>query len=124
MTLARMISTSEDDLVCDFAEIYGVLDMRSLPLRKAAALACGLNDDSRIKRRLSGCKLTFEQLMLTMIYDKLNWLCWTKTKAAQRGNGCPEPLTKKLLGDQGVELAESFDTAEDFEKRRKEIAKG
>ena len=62
--------------------------------------------------------------MLSMIYDMLNWLCWTKTKAAQRGNGCPGPLTKKLLGEQDGELAESFDTAEDFEKRRKEIAKG
>ena len=124
MTLARMISACEDDLVCDFAETYGVLDMRSLPLRKAAALACGLRDDSRIKRRLSGCKLTFEQLMMSMLYDKLNWLCWTKTVSAQKGTGCPEPLTKKLLGEQDGETVESFDTAEDFEKKRKEIAKG
>ena len=37
-----MLNAGEDELVCDFAETYHILDLRALPVPLAATLAWGL----------------------------------------------------------------------------------
>lgn len=49
-----MMAADEDALACDFAETYGILDMRQLPAGKLATLAAGLRENSRIKLHLGG----------------------------------------------------------------------
>lgn len=86
----------EDALVCDFVETYHILDWRSLPVHLASTLAAGLRDDSRSKLALAGQKVSFDTQLAAGIYDKLAFLAWTKTKDAQSGRNCPEPITAML----------------------------
>lgn len=119
-----MINEDEDALICDLAETYGIYDYRSLPARTVATLAVGLRNDSRIKLHLSGEPLTFDQLMMVKIYDLLNWLAWTKTKKATKGQGMPERLEdkirKKMLEKSDVV---QFESGEDFKKARDKLLK-
>lgn len=116
-----MISVGEDDLICDLAETYRIYDMRSLPAGRAAVLSCGLSEDSRIKRRLRGERVEQNTLLAAMIYDRLNWLCWSKTKNASRGVNRPPSLAAKLLNPPKENDLVSFSDADGFEKRRREI---
>lgn len=79
-------------------------DFRTVSPWIAAALAVGLPEDSRVKRYYSGAEYSFERRLMMMIYDRLNWLCWTKTKACQRGGDPPLPLEE--LMKQSIEQAE------------------
>lgn len=124
MTLARMIRVDEDALVCDLAETYGIYDYRSFPMLTVATLSCGLRESSRIKMKMSGEVLSFEQAMLVNVYDRVNWLCWSKTEEAQKGENPPASLMEKLLGTE--KDGEEFGVAsgEDFERYRERILKG
>ena len=42
-----MLAADEDAVICDFAEVYHVLDLRALAPPLAATLAAGLPPDSR-----------------------------------------------------------------------------
>ena len=47
-----MLALDEDALICDLAQVYGVLDHEALPPWKVAALAKGLSGGSRIKQAI------------------------------------------------------------------------
>ena len=79
-------------------------DFRTVSPAIAAALALGLPDDSRVKRAISGAKYSFGERLMMLIYDRVNWLCWTKTKACQHGGDPPLPLEEQLR--QNLERAE------------------
>lgn len=96
-----MIGVDEDALICDLAETYHVLDWRSLPVRLVATLSCGLREDSRIKLKMSGQKLSLDNTLRAMQVDALNLLLWTKTKDAQNGRNQPESVYS-LLVDEDV----------------------
>ncbi len=114
-----MISENEDALICDLAETYTIYDYRSLPARTVATLAVGLRNNSRIKMHLSGEVLSFDQMIQVKIYDLLNWIAWTKTKKATKGQGMPERLEDKIR-KKAAEESEmvKFDSVEDFEAER------
>ena len=113
-----MISIGEDELICDFAETYHVINWRELPPSLAAVLACGLPDGSRIKRKLAGCKLTLEQTLTALMLDNLRFILWTKTKDALKGRNKPESIYKKLAGleKKPREELETFDSPEAFDE--------
>ena len=71
-------------------------DFRAVSPAIAAALALGLPDDSRVKRGASGQRYSFGERLMMLIYDRVNWLCWTKTKAAQKGGDPPLPLEQLI----------------------------
>lgn len=119
-----MTAAGRDELLCDFAETYRIYDLRSLPLQTAAVLACGLRDNSRIKMKLAGAEYTFEQMMSIHIFDKLNWLCWTKTRDAAKGRNRPEPLSEKLLNKNFGNDITAFSSADEFENARRRIMEG
>lgn len=116
----------EDDLICDLAETYHIHDYRALSPRVIAPLACGLRPNSRTMMRESGLRLTYEQSIIAMIYDQLNLLRWSRTKAAAKGAAPPESLYAKLTGreeDNGEDCA-AFTDGESYEAARQRILKG
>lgn len=119
-----MVSEDEDALICDLAETYHIYDHRSLSPRVAATCACGLKEDSRIKMRLRGDKLTFEQMLLVRIFDSLNWLQWSKTRDGSKNLNRPESLFMKLTKADEREDCTSFDSGESYEAARERILKG
>jgi len=92
-----MIASDETALICDLAECYGILDYRALPVKTLAALASGLREDSRSKRKLAGVPVETTTLLLAMAVDALNWLVWSRSKAADRGGRAPRSMTDALL---------------------------
>lgn len=119
-----MMATDREALICDLAETYGIYDYRSLPASTVATLSCGLRESSRIKMKMAGEVLSFEQLMLVNIYDKIAWLAWSRTKSAQNGEDPPKALLWKILGKEEEKDTLSFSTGEEFERYRERVLRG
>ena len=91
-----MSAGSEDDLICDFAETYHVLNWRELPLKLAATLAFGLPQSSRSKMRLNGLSTPMETLLLAKITDLLaTWVWWNSEDGAKKRNA-PKSIVEFL----------------------------
>lgn len=116
-----MIGLGEDELICDFAETYHILDLYALPIEMAATLACGLREDARIVRKINNAK-DFDRQLRVGIYDCLNWLKWSKTKAAEEGAPPPESLYDKLYNKKEKEI-KGFEKAQDFDEAWKEMVR-
>lgn len=114
-----MLAADETALICDFAETYGVYDYRALPLKTAAALAAGLSIDSRVKRKMSGAKISTETALLALLVDGVNQLIWmlaSNHDSIQRPNSIYEALT----GYRNSGEVAGFDSGEDFLRKWKE----
>ena len=120
-----MLAEGRDELICDMAETYHVLNMKAHPPFLIATLAAGLRPDARIVMKLTGRKLPDEDGIITLIYDRLNWLCWTWTIAAEHKKNMPESLYEARTGTlKTKQKASGFSTPEEFERKRKEILGG
>lgn len=90
-----------------------------------ASLVFGLGENSRIKRKIAGQKLTLEQIILVRIYDEVAWLKWAQTKDGQHGTNRPEPLLQKLLqSDKKENEYNGYASGDDFQKAWQEITGG
>lgn len=87
-----------DELDCDMAQYYHIYDFKSLPARKVATFLCGLDSSSRVKRKLNGVCGSFSEILLALIFDRLQWICWSQTKDGQRGVNRPQSIAEKLIG--------------------------
>ena len=123
MTLAHMVRTDEDALICDLAETYHIYDYRQLPATRAAALACGLRDDSRIKMKLSGIKLPLDTMILAMILDTARIIAWQRTKDAEKGRNAPKSFLNQLLEADKPKETRGFNTPEEFRAWRESMLK-
>lgn len=116
-----MISIGEDLLICDFAETYRIYDYKQLPVPYAAILAVGLREDSRIRMKMAESKGTFQERMMTMIYDLVNVIRYYHTQDAYDGVNQPESVYMKLF-DKNYKPKEEkneymrFKTGEDFKR--------
>lgn len=112
-----MLEVGEDELICDLAETYGILNYKELPLSLVATLSCGLRENSRIKMKLSGLKVTTDQMIEALQYDVLRMILWTKTKDGAKNRNRPESLLSKLLKEDKKDKDEllAFDTPEEYE---------
>lgn len=116
-----MIGIGEDLLICDFAETYRIYDYKQLPVPYAAILAVGLRDNSRIKMKMAETKGTFEERMLTMIYDIVNVIRYYHTQDAYDGVNAPERIYPQLF-DKNYKPEEEkidymrFKSGEDFKR--------
>ena len=115
-----MISMGEDLLKCDMAETYQiyVIDWYDppFPISFLADLAQGLDENSRIKKKIINRKLTLTESLQAIMIDKLSILIWQKTKDGAKGRNIPESLYRKLEGldkDAKDEL-QSFASEEAF----------
>ena len=117
-----MLSTDEGALICDFAETYHILDFRELPARRAALLACGLGKDSRIRRALSGQRVSDQELLLATIADALHVISW------QIGNGkkrdLPVSIVDRLRDKPSGSPLVGFETPEDFREWHRKFMEG
>lgn len=122
MTLAAMVRTDPDALLCDFAETYHIFDLKGLPLSTTAALAVGLREDSRIKLAMSGQPCSLDTMLLASISDALRRWVWLHTEDGQRGTNPPKSFVK-LLTDGPVESSGelTFDSPEAFDAARDAI---
>ena len=123
-----MISLGEDELICDFAETYQLfipsfseklidIQGRELLPSMVATLACGLSENSRIKRKISKRTIDLEQTLLAVIADRIGLLVWQKTKDGQKNRNRPKSILEVLLGqDKKKDELEVFTDQESFEK--------
>ncbi len=115
-----MVNTDKGLLECDLAETYGIFDLQALPLSKIATYSDGLRDNSRIKMKIAGTRVSTETLLLASAVDQLNFIAWSKTEDAQHGHGRPKSVVAVLTNPPEREN-ESFTTADEFERMRNEI---
>lgn len=123
-----MISLGEDELICDFAETYQLfipsfseklidIQGRELLPSLVATLACGLSENSRIKRKISKRTIDLEQTLLAVIADRIGLLVWQKTKDGQKNRNRPKSILEVLLGqDKKKDELEVFTDQESFEE--------
>lgn len=119
-----MINTDEDALICDLAEVYNVYDYRSLPCKLAAAFSCGLRDDSRIKMKLSGMKVTTEQMLLAVIVDGVRTLTWFQSRDGMEGTNRPKSVLGELLETEEQKDIETFENGDEFDKEWRRLTGG
>jgi len=116
-----MLRSDRTALVCDLMETYGVYDLKALPGRTVAALSAGLRNDSRIRMKMSGSKLTVEQSLLINIADTLTVILWSKTKDAAKGRNKPELISDRLRAVESEDDVMTFESSAEFEKYRREV---
>lgn len=116
-----MLQEDTDAFLCDMAETYHIYDIKAHPVSVIARLAAGLREDSRIRMKIAGQKLSNTDSLLALIFDKVNWLCWTKTKDAEKGRNAPKSLYRMLTGEEEQGEVTAYATPEDFETRRREL---
>lgn len=118
-----MIAADRDALICDLAETYGIYDLRALPVSVLATLAVGLRDESRIKMKLRGERLTKTEMLLAAAVDRLSVLIWQRTEDGHNSINPPNSVLDKLLGVEETEsgTVQSFDSPEDFEREWEKI---
>lgn len=114
MYLAQVINECEDELICDMASEYGILDYESLKPSLLATLTVGLPRSSRVKMKMSGQKLTIDQTLLALILDDFNLLLWSRSKR----HGSKPKSAYKLLTEEPKPKDElmKFKDVESFEK--------
>lgn len=112
MTLAGMIKTDRDALLCDLAETYGIYDIRSLPVQTIATLSSGLRDNSRIKMKLRGETAVRPDLIPAMIYDLLREMLYAQGILKDK----PDLITDILTGTAETQVSEyeGFNTIAEF----------
>ena len=124
MLFAQMVAEHEDAIICDFSQYYHVFDIRSLPLRQAAVLACGLPAESRTMKNITGRKYSSNELLQIMLIDEIRDLqyLYVKSHAGKKKNiPRPKSLMNRLLGKELSTDVESYDSAEAYEAARKRI---
>lgn len=110
-----MLSTDADAVVCDFAETYHILNLRALPLRLAATLAFGLREDSRIKMKLAGTKVSTDTMLMAAIADRTGLLVWQNTEDGRKNRKRPKSFAAMLnSAGNDTEQVIGFKTGEDF----------
>ena len=110
------------EIICDLAETYNIYDYKEFEPSYIYTLVIGLKDDSRFKLAYNGMSVDMNTMLNALEVDYLSKLWWSKTTDAEKGRNMPISIASKFIKED-VEIKEmlSFDTAEDFEKARKEI---
>lgn len=119
-----MIHTDEDALICDLAETYHVFNYRELPVHLLATLSVGLDEDSRIKRKLRNVPSMPVYMVGAFIMDALNILIWQNSADGAKGRNRPESILARMMGDDQDKDVLSFASGDDFNRYRKELIDG
>lgn len=121
-----MIAVGKNELICDLAETYGILDYKALPVKLLATLSVGLRENSRIKMKMTDAKANQTDMMMAGIIDRLSLLVWASTKDGMEGKNRPQLLLDELFGEhiEGNNKSKGYSTPEEFEKAKMEFLKG
>lgn len=109
-----MIAADEDAMICDFAETYHIYDYKALPVSYAAALACGLGQDSRIKMAISGTKIPTDVALQAGIIDRLSLMLWMQTEDGAKGRNRPKSLLDELTREKQENQVTAFASGDEF----------
>lgn len=109
-----MTNAAPDELTCDMAETYGILDWHELPLVTAATLAQGLSSSSRTAKKLTGNRADERTMLLAIIADRIGHLTWMISEDGKQGKNHPESIFELLAGPEKT-VGEGFESVEDFE---------
>lgn len=105
-------------MICDLAETYHILDYRRVPARLLGTLVCGLGENSRLQRAMSGQQCSLEALLAAQTLDAVVALGY-----GMAGQKQAPPSVAGLLVRQ-EKKSNGFDSAEAFEAARERIMKG
>ena len=120
MSLALIVAECEDEMICDMAETYHVLDWRALRPSLAATLAIGLPESSRVMRKLRGDGMGLDTMLHAAILDQLRISNWLQTKDGLEGKNRPRSVLDALTGKPKKREVRYMDPTE-FEARRQAI---
>lgn len=114
-----MLAHHKNELICDLAEYYNILDYRRVPGRTLGTLAVGLRADSRIGMIREGIKASPETIVLAKVYDVL-------TQVFSKKGEKPKPLLNELLVEQkkNEKKPMAYKSGADFEAAWEKINKG
>ena len=112
--LAHMLHTDRSALICDMAETYNIYNFVVYKPSYIATLACGLGDNSRIKKKLNGVRASTTDMLLSLLLDGINTLIWLQTEDARIGTNRPKSVYKSIMGIEESTEYESVNI-EDFE---------
>lgn len=116
MFLALCIRECEDEMICDLAETYHVLNYKEYPPLLVGTLVFGLKDNSRVKLFLSDQKQPLDRILFARMVDELSFLSWANTKDGQKNRNRPKSVLQTLLGIEKKEEYATFDTYEEFQQ--------
>ena len=116
-----MISLDEEALICDLAQYYHIYDYRELPPLMVAVFSDGLPKDSRIKLKMTGAKITLQEMLLALTVDRLGLLWWSKTVDGQKGRNRPESIFALLCNEPIEKKEQAFNSGEEFEEMKKQL---
>lgn len=91
-----MLIVDRDALLCDMAQTYQIYDFRAVPVTTLATLACGLEADSRITRKLLGHKYMPMGMLLAHVADRITLLSYQLF--GKEGDERPAMLCDLLTG--------------------------
>ena len=118
-----MIRVGKDELICDFAETYHIIELRSIRPSMLATLAAGLRNNSRIKMKMAGTKIDLKDMLLASITDKLGIMLWQKTKDGNKGINPPKLVITELMTEKKNEIV-GYASGADFLKERERLLNG
>ena len=73
--------------------------------------------------KMNNTKLPLDTILAASAVDRLSLLVWMQTKDGAKGYNRPKSIVK-MLSDNDEKQCEAFDSAEEFENRRREIIEG
>lgn len=105
-------------MICDLAETYHILDYRRVPARLLGTLICGLGENSRIQRAMSGQQCTLEALLSAKLLDAVVALGYGLSGQKKTPPSVADLLVERQRKSRG------FDSVAEFEAARDRIIKG
>lgn len=115
------MAVDENSLYCDFVETYHIMDYKSLPASRAAILASGLGEGSRIKKKLRGDRLDPKEILLASLFDAVMQLGYALCGVKEK----PMSMLDSLNGSSQTEYknngVQTFGTPDEFDKKLKEL---
>lgn len=118
------MSSKEDALICDLAEVYHIYDMESHPVTYIATLLSGLREDSRTIMSLTGRKLNLKQTVDVLTYDALNLILWMKTRDGQNNTNRPKRLIDLLNEKEEKDEVVGFESEDELLATFNRIVRG
>lgn len=115
-----MLGECREELICDLAETYHILDMWALPVSLLATLASGLREDSRVMMYFSKINYIPECTVLPQLYDFLRIALSDKKHRPREGEKMVDIMHKK----KSIEpKAKGFTSGSEFDRWRSNILK-
>jgi len=111
-----ILKKDEGAVLCDFAEVYHIYNLRDFDAGYISALAAGLDENSRTVRMMSDVSASLDEILTAMIVDRLSYILYAL--AAKKGTKKPDSMVEALIkkSKQDERKYKIFSSPEEFEK--------